>query len=83
MVKTLVADTLHPLEPVYKRTMQDIQIQSGRVPNVTGMGAKDAVFAMESAGAKVKIYGKGAVISQSQPPGVPVSKTTIIELYLR
>lgn len=35
------------------------------VPNVVGMGAKDALYVMERAGFKVKILGRGVVRSQS------------------
>lgn len=40
-----------------------------RVPNVHGMGARDAVYLLESRGLKVKICGRGRVTEQSLPPG--------------
>jgi cell division protein FtsI (penicillin-binding protein 3) len=39
------------------------------VPDVTGMGARDAVYALESKGLKVKINGYGKVVRQSIPAG--------------
>lgn len=45
-----------------------------RVPDVTGMGARDAVYLLESRGVKVAISGRGKVVRQSQMPGVTVRK---------
>ena len=53
-----------------------------RVPNVVGMGAKDAVFALESVGLKVKLIGMGKVKSQSIPAGNTLQKGKTIQLKL-
>ncbi len=45
------------------------EIPAGKVPNVTGMGASNAIFLMENAGLKVKIKGVGKVKKQSLTPG--------------
>ena len=45
------------------------EIPNGRVPDVRGMGASDAVFLLENAGLKVKIKGIGKVRVQSLTPG--------------
>jgi len=45
------------------------EIPSGKVPNVKGMGASNAIFLMENAGLKVKIKGVGKVKQQSLVPG--------------
>jgi len=50
-------------------TLQKQQIEKGITPNVIGMGAKDAVFLLESQGLKVRLYGRGKVKSQSYPSG--------------
>lgn len=47
----------------------DNEIQAGKVPDVKGMGASNAVFLMENAGLKVKIKGIGKVKQQSLMPG--------------
>lgn len=44
------------------------------VPDVTGMGARDAVFMLEKRGLKVSISGRGKVISQSLPVGHKIRK---------
>ncbi len=41
----------------------------GMVPNVTGMGLKDALYILENRGLKVRIIGSGMVKRQSLPPG--------------
>lgn len=53
-----------------------------RIPDVTGMGARDAVFLLESAGIKVKINGKGKVKRQSLAPGsrIAAGSQCVIEL---
>lgn len=50
-------------------TLQKQQIEKGITPNVIGMGAKDAVFLLESQGLKVRLHGRGKVRSQSYPSG--------------
>jgi cell division protein FtsI (penicillin-binding protein 3) len=45
------------------------EIAAGKVPDVRGMGASNAVFLMENAGLRVKIKGIGKVKVQSIPPG--------------
>lgn len=50
-----------------KQTTKDYQI-----PDVQGMGAQDAVFALEKRGVKVKLRGKGSVKSQSIPAGTTI-----------
>lgn len=45
------------------------QVSKGIMPDVIGMGAKDAVFMLEGLGLKVIINGKGNVIRQSIEPG--------------
>ena len=53
-----------------------------RVPNVVGMGAKDAVYLLESAGLKVQLSGIGKVKSQSIPAGNILHKGKTIQLRL-
>ena len=56
---------------------------SNTVPNVIGMGAKDAVYLLESKGLKVRISGIGKVKNQSIPGGNRVVKGQTIVLTLR
>lgn len=57
-------------------------IKEGMVPSVKGMGAKDAVFILESMGLKVSLSGRGFVREQSIPPGSKVVKGSQINLKL-
>jgi len=57
-------------------------IREGLVPNVKGMGARDAVYVLENLGLKVKIKGRGFVREQSLQPGARVGKGNEITLFL-
>ena len=59
------------------------KVTDNLVPNVTGMGAKDAVFLLESAGLRTSISGRGTVVSQSITPGNRVVKGQTIAITLR
>jgi len=50
------------------------------VPNVVGMGLKDALFLMESKGLKVRVEGRGTVKKQSITPGSQVRSGTSVRL---
>lgn len=52
------------------------------IPNVKGLGAKDAVFVLESLGLKVYLTGKGFVKEQSLQPGSKIIKGNQIYLKL-
>lgn len=55
---------------------------SGMVPNVLGMGMRDALFILENHGLRVRTVGSGMVKRQSIPPGSRVgpNNTIILEL---
>lgn len=53
------------------------------VPNVIGMGAKDAVFLLESKGLRVRVQGVGKVRSQSIRGGTHLVKGETILLTMR
>lgn len=63
--------------------VKDRKMAENQVPNVIGMGAKDAVFALESLGLNVSISGRGEVRSQSINPGAKTVKGQQINLQLR
>lgn len=54
----------------------------GLIPNVKGMGARDAVYLLESMGLKVNITGKGAVIGQIPQSGTRIIKGQTITIQL-
>lgn len=63
-------------------TLTPKDISTNRVPNVVGMGAKDAVYLLESLGLKVQLVGIGKVKSQSMLAGNTLHKGKTIQLRL-
>ena len=59
------------------------ELSNGTVPNVKGMGAKDAVYLMEKNGLKVQLSGVGKVRSQSIPAGNRIVKGQTVRLTLK
>ena len=57
-------------------------IKEGQVPNVKGMGAKDAIYVLENLGLIVKLRGRGFVREQSLSPGARIKKGNMIYLRL-
>lgn len=55
----------------------------GIMPNVNGMGLKDALFLLGNVGLKTKVIGSGKVFSQSIPSGSKIGKGLAVELELR
>jgi putative penicillin-binding protein 2 len=62
-----------------KRTRLFVRSQ---MPNVHGMGARDAVYLVESRGVKVRLVGRGKVVKQSIEPGTPLKMGMTCELVL-
>lgn len=58
------------------------KVISEMVPDVSGMGVKEALYLLENAGLKVKIQGTGAVMEQSIPAGSHFKKGQTINLIL-
>lgn len=55
----------------------------GEVPDVTGMGAREAISHLERTGLRVKLHGIGYVARQSLKPGTKAEKGDLVELTLR
>ncbi|MCM1034990.1 MAG: transpeptidase family protein [Paludibacter sp.] len=62
---------------------EPLTIRTDIVPNVIGMGAKDAVYAIEQTGMHARLSGKGKVIKQSVPQGSKPQKGGTIYIELR
>lgn len=58
-------------------------IKEDVVPNVIGMGAKDALYLMRKAGLRVELNGYGKVVSQSVPAGQGVGRFGAVSLTLK
>ncbi len=61
---------------------QEKQFGGGHIPNVIGMGARDAVYQIEKRGVRVRLKGRGRVVKQSLEPGHTIKKGDICELQL-
>lgn len=55
---------------------------SKTIPDVKGMGARDAVYLLESRGVKVRLHGRGKVTGQSLPSGHIIKKGEVCSLKL-
>jgi cell division protein FtsI (penicillin-binding protein 3) len=67
----------------HEQTVMNKEIISRQaVPNVKGMGLKDALFLLENMNLKVAIRGKGKVVNQSIEPGTAFQKNQRITLEL-
>lgn len=66
----------------YQPVMKQATVRKQVMPNVRGMGLKDAVYLLENMGLKVAIRGRGKVAMQSVAPGTALAKgiTVILEL---
>jgi cell division protein FtsI (penicillin-binding protein 3) len=53
-----------------------------KIPDVKGMGIRDAIYILENRGVKVIVEGFGRVVYQSQSPGTQLVKGSIIFLRL-
>ncbi len=62
--------------------VKPLVIIDDKMPEVIGMGARDAIFLLESAGIKATVVGKGKVRKQSILPGASIKRgiNCIIEL---
>ncbi|MGL4292247.1 MAG: penicillin-binding protein [Bacteroidales bacterium] len=64
-------------------SLHEYSTRENLIPSVTGMGAKDALFLLESCGLRVQINGKGRVYAQSRPSGQRFQKGETIVLNLK
>ena len=58
----------------YIKLEKQKQYGKGTVPDVIGLGARDAVYQMESRGIRTQIYGRGKVVKQTLIPGTLIKK---------
>jgi cell division protein FtsI (penicillin-binding protein 3) len=66
----------------YQPVVKVSTVRKQVMPNVKGMGLKDALYLLESMGVKVAVKGRGKVSAQSIAPGSNVAKGTSVLLEL-
>jgi len=66
----------------YQPVVKASSVKKKVMPNVRGMGLKDALYLLENMGVKVTVTGKGKIAAQSVPPGTELAKgvTVLLEL---
>ncbi|MEG2120843.1 MAG: penicillin-binding protein, partial [Rikenellaceae bacterium] len=64
-------------------SLKDYNVEEGKMPNVVGMGLRDALGILEKEGFVVGVSGKGIVMSQSIQKGDNVQKGTYVRIVLR
>ncbi len=64
-------------------SIEPMELTWGVMPNVEGMGLKDAMFILESRGLKVYFTGKGRVVKQSISAGAKVSRGSNVTITLK
>jgi len=71
---------------IYKQgadtVMASQQISSKKMPMLSGMGLKDAVYLCEHLGLKVKVTGKGKVLNQTIVAGQNITKGQTVSIQL-
>lgn len=61
---------------------QDNNPTKGVMPNIAGMGLKDAMYLIGNAGLKARVKGSGKVVRQSIVPGSRIGKGLMVEIEL-
>ncbi|MBO4805556.1 MAG: transpeptidase family protein [Paludibacteraceae bacterium] len=82
------ANKKHPCQWVFSEAqskevlLKPHKVSGNYMPDVRGMGAKDAIFLLENKGLRVSLSGKGRVAAQSKNPGdrIESNETVVIEL---
>ena len=61
----------------------DLTYTEGFMPNVVGMGLRDAMFMLENSGLRVYYTGRGRVARQSPQPGIRISRGATVSIELK
>lgn len=66
----------------YQPVMKGFEVKNKTMPNVKGMGLKDALYMLENMGLKVVVSGKGKVKGQSVQTGMQIVKGMVVYIEL-
>ncbi|MBL7734662.1 MAG: transpeptidase family protein [Chitinophagaceae bacterium] len=66
----------------YRSVMESITVDKDQMPDVKGMGLKDALFLLENKNVKVIAKGRGKVSAQSVEAGAPLAKGQTVRVEL-
>ncbi|MCA1757836.1 MAG: transpeptidase family protein [Bacteroidales bacterium] len=76
-------DWVVPVRDSGKVLLRDYTLIENLVPDVTGMGLRDALFLLENAGMHVETSGRGRIVQQSVRPGTRIIPGSVITLELQ
>ncbi len=81
------SEYLNEMMQMYADSSRNVHIQPAKLfrnimPDLKGMGLKDAVYMLETCGLQVQVLGKGRVQSQSIVPGTRINKGQNVILQL-
>ena len=62
--------------------LKTLALKEGAVPNVMGMGLRDAMYLLEATGLQVKVVGRGTVTKQSISAGSKINKGQWVTIEL-
>jgi cell division protein FtsI (penicillin-binding protein 3) len=85
-IKTLYAakgDYFNSIDTSNGIVYQEYSAVKGIMPNVSGMGLKDALYLLGNAGLKTAVVGSGKVIRQSIPGGNKISRGLGVQIELK
>jgi cell division protein FtsI (penicillin-binding protein 3) len=78
-----VTDWIMPVRDNGKVVLRDHTMIENLVPDVTGMGLRDALFLLENGGLRVETSGRGRIVQQSLRPGTRIIPGSVITLELK
>ncbi|MEP7168292.1 MAG: penicillin-binding transpeptidase domain-containing protein, partial [Bacteroidota bacterium] len=75
-------DVTEKIKTEKKSKAVSAKIEDKIVPNVIGMGLRDAIYILENRGMQVTVMGRGSVIKQSLDAGIKINKGQLITIEL-
>jgi cell division protein FtsI (penicillin-binding protein 3) len=82
-IKALYASKVAKLDTNNGVSYEEFNTVKGIMPDIKGMGLKDALFLAGNAGLKTKVKGSGKVVAQSIVPGARIGKGLALILELQ
>lgn len=76
-------ELIHTVDTNRGIAFDTVEPEPGKVPDVRGMGLKDAMYLLGNAGLKTQVRGKGKVIKQFPEPGYAVTGGNTITIELQ
>lgn len=77
----LRAEAPAPVTPHVERVAIELNGQIS-MPDLSGLGARDATRVLMAAGLTLRLHGTGLVVGQSVPAGLPVDPGSTVDVYL-